>query len=93
MVGQDPVELAARIDVELLEHLAQVVVDRVRAEEERAATCWLVKPSLAKPATLASCDVSSSERRRLLFGGRPPVADSSVCALLANARAPIVNIP
>ena len=34
VVGQDPVELAARIDVELLEHLAQVVVDRVRAKEE-----------------------------------------------------------
>jgi hypothetical protein len=34
-VGQDTIELAARLDAELGEHFAQVVLDGARADEQR----------------------------------------------------------
>ena len=43
-IGQDPVELAAGADAELGEDLAQVVLDRARADEQPGADLRVGQP-------------------------------------------------
>jgi len=51
---KNPVELAARVDLQLLEHLGQVVLDGSGTDEQAGADSGLVSPSTASRATLAS---------------------------------------
>ena len=50
-VGEHPTELVARADAELGEHLAQVVGDRVLADEQALADLGVERPSRASRAS------------------------------------------
>jgi hypothetical protein len=57
---QHPVQLAAGADAELGEHLAQVLLDRPRAAEQRGADLWVGQAVPGSRATWASWTVSST---------------------------------
>ena len=88
---QDALELAARGDVELGEDLAQVVLDRRRADEQPDADFRVREPSRASRAICASRAVSSSRVSSVRLRTVSPVASSSRPARSANASAPIVT--
>ena len=52
VVGQDAMELAARADADLGEHLAQVVLDRARADEQPGADLRVREPIPGQPRDL-----------------------------------------
>src|SRR6185312_13495992 len=71
VAGQDAVELAARGDAELGEDLAQVVLDRVCADEQTGADLRIRQPLAGQPG-----DLRLLGRQLLMPGGLGALADS-----------------
>ena len=91
-VGQDTIELAARLDAELGEHFAQVVLDGARADEQADADLRIGQAVAGHPRDLGLL------RRELLIAGGDvrlravsPVACSSRLARSAKASIPIAS--
>ena len=80
-------QLAARGDAELLEHLAQVVVDRVGADEQGRADLDLVLPEAASRATVSSRGVRPKVCGTAAASALSPVAVSSLRVRSTNAGA------
>jgi len=90
-LGQRPAELVARADVQLGEHLAEVVGDRVLADEQPLADVGVGEPRRVRAARLASPEaVSSSRGLDAALRTRSPVANSSRSARPANASVPML---
>ena len=89
-VGQRRAELPARADAELPEHLAQVPLDRARAEEELGADLGVrAARRRASCAICASCGVRSSSVSTVRLRTVSPVASSSRRARSAKTSMPI----
>src|SRR5262245_11583428 len=71
VAGQDHVELAPRADAELGEDLAQVVLDRARADEEPAADLRVREALAGEPGDLGLL------RGEVVAGGDGALADRS----------------
>src|SRR4051812_14764233 len=74
-VAQRSIELVARADVELAEHLAQVVGDRVLADEQPRADLWVGQPFACEPHDL-----------RLLGGEFAPALGRALADALAGRQ-------
>src|SRR5438105_4147271 len=70
VTGQDAVELAARADVELHEDLAQVVLDRARADEQPGADLRIREPVAGEPRDLGLLGGELVARLDGAFAGR-----------------------
>ena len=79
------------VDVELGEHLVQVVLDGPRADEQPGADLRVREPVAGEPGDLASCAVSSPRSRRCACGPsrRWPAARARRAS--ANASMPAVR--
>src|SRR5579862_429906 len=63
IAGKHPLELGAGVDAELEEHLAQVVLDRARADEELGADLGIRQSVMRQPCDLGLlCGQRSEER-------------------------------
>ena len=81
-------ELRARLHAELAEHLAQVVLDRARADEQLRGDLPVGVSLAARREIWASCGVSWSRVSTVRLRARSPVASSSTRARSANASIP-----
>src|SRR5216684_350056 len=52
VAGKHPIELGAGVDAELEKHLAQVVLDRARADEQLGADLGIREPAVREPRDL-----------------------------------------
>ena len=88
---QDVSQLTSRRDAELDEDLAEVPLDRPRAEEQPGPDSGLESPSLTRSAICCSCGVSWSlaAASAVRFRTVSPVASSSRRARSAKASMPI----
>jgi hypothetical protein len=87
--GQRPLELAARGDVELVEHLTQVVGNRVLADEQPLADLRVRETGAGEARDLRLLDGELLAGPTLRLRTRAPVAIGSRSARPANASIPI----
>ena len=91
VLGQRSAKLPARADPELGEHLAQVPLDRARAEEELGADLGIREPVAGEPGDLLLLRSELSRVSALRLRIFSPVAISSRRARSANASIPIAT--
>jgi hypothetical protein len=93
VAGQDAIELAARAGRELGEDLAQVELDRARADEQPGPDLRVRQAVAGQPRNVDLLEVSSPVVWTVRLRAISPVASSSRLARSPNARSPNACTP